>query len=99
MTREQQKAMFAQKGKLTSQQWKQILASNKSISNDQRLHDKFFEKIDRPSGFAFSDLDHLNLIKERLDLKLIKLAKMNNYKQEGFTKYQAWLDHSPSKVS
>ena len=79
--------------KIDRNEWKKIVASNKSIVDDQRKLQKYFKKVDTPSGFAFSDLDHYKLIEKRLDEKLEKLAKKHDYIPEGYTKYSAWMDH------
>lgn len=94
MKRSQQKAMFAKNNRLSRDEWKQIIANNQSIVEEQRKYNKYFKKIDTPSGFAFSDLDHVKRAEAQLDIKLNKLAKKYDYKQDGFSKYQPWLDHS-----
>ena len=78
-----------------NKKWKEILANNKSIREDQKKHEKYFKKIDNPSGFAFSDLEHLKKVDERLEKNLENLAKKHGYVTEGYTKYQAWLDKTP----
>jgi len=78
---------------LSRNDWRKIVASQPSIVKDQNQMRKYFPKIDRPSGFAFSDLDHYTNARDRLDKKLLKLAKKHKYVPEGYTAYQAFHDH------
>ena len=88
----QRKAMFA-KAKLNHDEWKQIVASKSQIVKDQNQMMKYYPKIARDGGFAFSDMDKLKNAKKRLDKKLEKLAKKYEYTPDGYTKYQTWHDH------
>ena len=73
--------------------WKILVSQQKGISKDKVLRAKCFEKISRPYGFAFADLDHYKKVDARLDAALNRLAKRNKYNGSGFyTCYQSWTD-------
>ena len=79
--------------KLTKDEWEEILKDDPLIVDEQRKYLKYFNKINKPYGFAFSDMDHFKRAEEKLDSRLEKLAKQHNYIPDGYTAYQPWHDH------
>ena len=74
-------------------QWKSLVSQQKGITKDKVLRAKLFEKISRPYGFAFNDLDHYKKVDARLEGALNRLAKRYRYTGDGFYMcYQAWTD-------
>ncbi len=100
MKASQRKAIHAKYAKppLNKTEWQQIVASQKGIVKDQNQHGKYSDILSgNHGGSSFHDVDRTVDARDRLDVKLPKLAKKYGYVPEGYTAYQSWHDSYPPK--